>query len=139
MAFGHHLLRPRDWLDAGYSAFVTALDAAVYERDTALLAGVLSTEPRLGLYNRVIEVAELVKEYLLRRLDGHRAAKIRFQFCLAPPCLHAIALTTFATMPTRWPQILARPVPMMMLWKICLVYCFSVQPMQSSKLPYLSL
>lgn len=54
-------------------------DAAVQERDTALLAGVLSTKPRLGLYNRVNEGAGL-KEYLLRHSDGHRAAKIRFQF-----------------------------------------------------------
>ena len=69
----------RDWLDTGFPAFVTAIDAAAQESNTALLAGVLSTKPRLGLYNRVAEGASS-KEYLLRHSDGQRAAKIRFRF-----------------------------------------------------------
>ena len=69
----------RHTLTAPYLEFVTAIVSAVEERDAAQLAGALSTKPRLGLYNRVTEGAGL-KEYLCRHTDGHRAAKIRFQF-----------------------------------------------------------
>ena len=103
-------------------------------------------QPRLGLYNRVIEGTGF-KEYLLRHADGHQAAMIRFHFRSETfmldyhlPSHHRWLIITWPPLPRFWGCIghmahrvapLAAPL-MMISWRmflmLFLLLCSSCSP-----------